>query len=116
MVRQAMPLKPMEVHSGADLHLQPRQDPTTEQGDASEGGCDPVGNLCWSRLLAGPVDHLMERIHSGAVCEELQPLERTHVGQVQGEQPPTGGIPCWNRGRVWGVLLRRKEQQRRVMN
>jgi len=34
MVRQAVPLQPMEVHGGADLHLQPGQDPTWEQGDA----------------------------------------------------------------------------------
>jgi len=34
MVRQAVPLQPMEVHSGADIHLQPGEDPTPEQGDA----------------------------------------------------------------------------------
>ena len=34
MVRQAVPLQPMEVHGGADLHLQPMKDPTPEQGDA----------------------------------------------------------------------------------
>ena len=34
MVRQAVPLQPMEVHSGADIHLQPVEDPTPEQGDA----------------------------------------------------------------------------------
>ncbi|KAK4828264.1 hypothetical protein QYF61_024871 [Mycteria americana] len=31
MVRQAVPLQPMEVNSGADIHLQPVQDPTPEQ-------------------------------------------------------------------------------------
>jgi len=31
MVRQAVPLQPMEVHSGADLHLQLMEDPTPEQ-------------------------------------------------------------------------------------
>ena len=34
MLRQAVPLQPMEVHSGVDLHLQPLEDPITEQGDA----------------------------------------------------------------------------------
>ena len=29
--RQAVPLWPREVHGGADLHLQPREDPTLEQ-------------------------------------------------------------------------------------
>jgi len=34
MVRQAVPLQPMEVHGGADLHLQSVEDPTPEQVDA----------------------------------------------------------------------------------
>ena len=34
MVRQAVPLQRREVHGGADLHLQPGEDPTPEQGDA----------------------------------------------------------------------------------
>ncbi|GAB0206503.1 hypothetical protein GRJ2_003115900 [Grus japonensis] len=46
---------PMEVNSGADIHLQPMEDPTLEQVDAPEGGCDPVGSPHWSKLLAGPV-------------------------------------------------------------
>jgi len=28
VVRQAVPLKPMEVHDGVNLHLQPLEDPT----------------------------------------------------------------------------------------
>jgi len=34
MVRQAVPLQPMEVHSGADIHMQPMEDPMLEQVDA----------------------------------------------------------------------------------
>ncbi|GAB0183117.1 hypothetical protein GRJ2_000777000 [Grus japonensis] len=34
MVRQAVPLQPMEVNGGADIHLQPMEDPTPEQVDA----------------------------------------------------------------------------------
>ena len=34
MVRQVVPLQPMEVHGGADIHLQPMEDPTLEQVDA----------------------------------------------------------------------------------
>ncbi|GAB0183170.1 acid sphingomyelinase-like phosphodiesterase 3b [Grus japonensis] len=34
MVRQAGPLQPMEVNGGADIHLQPLEDPTLEQVDA----------------------------------------------------------------------------------
>ncbi|KAK4810851.1 hypothetical protein QYF61_008823 [Mycteria americana] len=31
MVRQIVPLQPMEVHGGADMHLKPVEDPTAEQ-------------------------------------------------------------------------------------
>ncbi|GAB0208947.1 secretory carrier-associated membrane protein 1 [Grus japonensis] len=31
MVRQAVPLQPMEVNGGADIHLQPMEDPMPEQ-------------------------------------------------------------------------------------
>jgi len=31
MMRQVVPLQPVEVHSGADIHLQPVEDPTLEQ-------------------------------------------------------------------------------------
>ncbi|GAB0178671.1 AN1-type zinc finger protein 5-like [Grus japonensis] len=54
-VRQAVPLQPLEVCSGADIYLQPMEDPTLEEVDASKGDYDPMASLCWSRLLAGPV-------------------------------------------------------------
>ncbi|KAJ7410862.1 hypothetical protein WISP_106033 [Willisornis vidua] len=31
LVRQAVPLQPMEVHDGAEIHLQPKEDPNLEQ-------------------------------------------------------------------------------------
>ncbi|KAK4814113.1 hypothetical protein QYF61_008208 [Mycteria americana] len=34
MVRQAVPLQPMEVHGGADIHLQPVEEPMLGQVDA----------------------------------------------------------------------------------
>jgi len=55
IVRQAVPLQPMEVHGGADTHLQPVESPKPEQADALQEGCDPMGSLHWSRLLAGPM-------------------------------------------------------------
>ncbi|GAB0177951.1 AN1-type zinc finger protein 5-like [Grus japonensis] len=55
MVKQAVPLQPMEVDGGADINLQPLEDPTPEQVEAPKGGGDPVGSPCWSRLLTGPV-------------------------------------------------------------
>ncbi|GAB0209937.1 hypothetical protein GRJ2_003459400 [Grus japonensis] len=38
------------------LPEEPVEDPTPEQVEAPEGGCDLVGSPLWSRLLAGPVD------------------------------------------------------------
>lgn len=34
MVKQTVPLQPMEDHEGADIHLQPMEDPMLEQMDA----------------------------------------------------------------------------------
>ena len=34
MVKQVVPLQPVEVHGGAHIHLQPVEDPTPEQVDA----------------------------------------------------------------------------------
>ena len=63
MVRQAVPLQPMEVHGGADIHLHPRWSRWMP-----EGGCDPVESPCWSRLLAEPVDPWREEPMLEQVC------------------------------------------------
>ncbi|GAB0176467.1 AN1-type zinc finger protein 5-like [Grus japonensis] len=55
MVRQVVSLQPMEVNGGADIHLQPLEDPTPEQVDAPKGGCDPMESPHWRRLQARPV-------------------------------------------------------------
>ncbi|KAK4829027.1 hypothetical protein QYF61_001802 [Mycteria americana] len=65
----------MEIHSGADIHLQPVEDPMLEQVDALKGGCDPMERLSWSRLLAGPVnpwreEPMLEQLRRG-VIEQL---------------------------------------------
>ncbi|GAB0186132.1 AN1-type zinc finger protein 5-like [Grus japonensis] len=68
MVKQDVPLQPMQDDGGADIHLQPVEDPTPEQVEAPEGGCDPMGSPHWSRLLAGPVDLWREEPMPGQVC------------------------------------------------
>ncbi|GAB0209030.1 AN1-type zinc finger protein 5-like [Grus japonensis] len=68
MVKQAVPLQPMEDDGGADIHLHPVEDPMMEQVDAPEGGCDPMGSLSWRRLLAGPVDPWREEPMPEQVC------------------------------------------------
>ena len=51
----------------------------------------------WNRLPREAVAAL-----SLAVCEELQPVGRTHVGEVCGERSAVRGTSHWSRGRVWG--------------
>ncbi|GAB0179801.1 epimerase family protein SDR39U1 [Grus japonensis] len=68
MVKQAVPLQPMEDDGGEDIHLQPMEDPTPEQVDVSTGGCDPMGSPHWSRFLAGPVDLWREDPTPEQVC------------------------------------------------
>ncbi|GAB0206066.1 hypothetical protein GRJ2_003072200 [Grus japonensis] len=68
MVRQAVLLQPKEVHGGAEIPLQPVEDPRPEQVETPEGGCDPVGSPRWSRLLAGPVAPWREEPMAEQVC------------------------------------------------
>ncbi|GAB0207243.1 EH domain-containing protein 4 [Grus japonensis] len=68
MVKQAVPLQPMEDDGGAYIQLKPVEDPTPEQVEVPKGGCDPVGSPCWSRLLAGPVDPWREDPTLEQVC------------------------------------------------
>jgi len=42
----------------------------------------------------------MEGTNTGAVCEELQPVGRTHRGEVCGELSPMRGTSSWSRGSV----------------
>jgi len=44
MVRQVDPLQHMELNGGADIQLQPMNDPKLLQVDVPEGDCDPVGS------------------------------------------------------------------------
>ncbi|GAB0190230.1 AN1-type zinc finger protein 5-like [Grus japonensis] len=68
MVRQAVPLQPMEADGGADVHLQPVEDPMLEQVDVPKGHSDPVESLHWNRLLAGPVALWREEPMLEQVC------------------------------------------------
>ncbi|KAJ7404827.1 hypothetical protein BTVI_70982 [Pitangus sulphuratus] len=66
MVRQIVSLQPMEINGRADIPMQPMEDPTLEQVDVPERGCDPwearPGAVSWQDLWT------MERgAHAGAV-------------------------------------------------
>ncbi|GAB0190583.1 hypothetical protein GRJ2_001523600 [Grus japonensis] len=93
-----------------------RGKPTLEQAPGRT--CGPVERGTYSRagLLAGVVTPW--GTHVGAVREELQPMGRTHIGEVHGGLSPVRGTPCWSRGTMRGVLpLRMKKRQKhREMN
>jgi len=57
-----------EVHGGANIHLQPVEDPTLEQENAPKGSCDSMESPCWSRLLAGAVGPWREDPTQEQVC------------------------------------------------
>jgi len=67
IVMQAVPLHPMEVYGGADIH--PRwMDGMMGSGGCLQEDCDPVGSPRWSRLLEGPVDPWREEPMLEQVC------------------------------------------------
>ncbi|GAB0175667.1 mitochondrial enolase superfamily member 1 [Grus japonensis] len=74
------------------FHLQPVEDPTQEQVEAPEGGCDPVGSPCWSRFLAGPVDPWREEPtleqRTGEVPEDWRKANVTPVFKKGKEKDP----------------------------
>ncbi|GAB0185959.1 zinc finger and BTB domain-containing protein 5 [Grus japonensis] len=111
------------------------EDPTPEQVEAPEGGCDPweahAGASSWQDLwthgersprwsrfavrTCGPMgDPTLEQF----APEGLHPVGETHVGEVHEGLSLVRGTPCWSRGTMRGVLpLRMKRQQKqRVMN
>jgi len=107
MVRQVVPLQPMEVHGGADLHLQPMEGTPRRSRGMPEGGCDPMGSLRWSRFLPGPVASWRKEPTPEQVCwqglcprggptleqpvpEGLHPVGGTHAGAVVEELQPMG--------------------------
>jgi len=68
MVRQVVPLQPMEVHGRADIHLQPVEGTPGWSRWMPKGGCDPMERLPWSRPLPGPVDLWREEPRLEQVC------------------------------------------------
>jgi len=68
MVRQLVPLQPMEVHGGADIHLQPVEGTPHWIRWMPEKSCDPVGSPHCSRLLPGPADLWREKPTLEQIC------------------------------------------------
>ncbi|KAJ7425604.1 hypothetical protein BTVI_02456 [Pitangus sulphuratus] len=105
MVRQLCPCSPWKL----------TRPPTLEEVDASGGVCDLVRSVYWSRFPGSTCDIVgdphwsslflkdctpWKGTSAGIVCEELQPVGRTHSEEVGGGVSPIGGTPHWSRGRV----------------
>lgn len=83
--RQAVPPSPWRGAGERRPTCSPgREEPTLEQLDASEDGCDSMGKPVLEQPMPEGLE-AAERTHTGAVCEGLQLM---------------GGTPCWSRGRV----------------
>jgi len=76
MARQAVSVQPMEVHSGANIHLQPVEDPTPEQADAQR------------RL--GPLGEPMLNQAPGRTCGPVQRGAHAGAGLLAGLVNPWG--------------------------
>lgn len=88
--------------------LQPMEDPMEEQAPGKRGTHMGAGFLAETAACEGTMLEVsvpgglypLETINAGAVLEELQPIGRTQVRQVNEELFHVGGTPCGSRGRL----------------
>jgi len=104
MVRQAVPLQPMEAYGVADLHLQPMEDATSEQGDAQEavnpwrahagaGFCQDLWTRgerspSWSRFAGRVCDPVRDPRWSSLFLKDCSPWEGPILGQGKSVRSP----------------------------
>lgn len=114
-----VPLKPMIINGGADIHLQAVDGPMQEagscvwkrlwpSGEPALGGAGswkelwPLGDEWWSKQSLPERLCPMEGSHAGAVPEELQTMRRAHTREIYEGLYPVGWTPCWSRRAAWG--------------
>ncbi|KAK4816909.1 hypothetical protein QYF61_024919 [Mycteria americana] len=71
MVRQAVPMQPMEVHGGADIHLQPIEDPTLEQVDVPREGSEEGSDSSFGGHLASSQGQPTTIL---CICQEVEEI------------------------------------------
>jgi len=81
MVRQVVPLQSMEVHGGADIHLQPVEGTPRQSRWMPEGGCDPMGSPVLEQAPARTCGPMERGAHATAgLLAGLVTLWWTHTG------------------------------------
>jgi len=81
MVRQAVTLQSMEVHGGADLHLQPVEGTPRQRRWMPEGSCDSVGRPALEQAPARTCGPVERGAHAGTgLLARLVTLWGTHAG------------------------------------
>ncbi|GAB0179470.1 cAMP-dependent protein kinase inhibitor alpha [Grus japonensis] len=75
------------------------EDPTPEQVETPEGGCDPMESPHWSRLLVGPVDPWREDpTPEQDLALDLVELHEIRMGlRLNAVKVPLDGIPSLQR-------------------
>ncbi|KAM9591242.1 uncharacterized protein ACIBXB_006115 [Morphnus guianensis] len=91
MVRQVVPLQPMEVNGGADIHLQPLEDPTPEQVDVPDGGCDPIRRPRWSRFSGRTCNTTGDPLWSSPFLKDCTPWKGPMLEQFMKNCSPWEG-------------------------
>ena len=95
MVRQAVPLQPMEVHGGANIHLQPVEDPTPEQFVKN---CSPWEGLTLQKFMEDCLPWEGPHAGAGEECEEKGAAE-TMCDELTATPIPCSSAPL--RRRRW---------------
>jgi len=81
MVKQAVPLQPMEVRSGADLHLQPVERTPSQSRWMPEGGSDPVGSPHRSKFAGRACEPMGDTCWSSLFLKDCTPWKGPTLGQ-----------------------------------
>jgi len=98
-VRQVVSLKPMKVHCGAEIHLQPVEGTPRQSRWMPEGSCDPLqepragagscqdlqthgeGRPRWSRFAGRACDPMGDPCWSSLLLKDCTPWEGPTLGQ-----------------------------------
>lgn len=83
--RAGVPLQRGEDHGGAGITLKPlgSRDPAETVGSGEKSTQEQVFWICGGSILQESIPeglHSLERTHSGAIFQELQPVGKSHTG------------------------------------